>query len=118
MSSYGISLDFNNNYDILNKAVINIFENYYILQNVSESSALLNLQNKENNSWIFRFDYITQNYYLTIKNDDEFINHRIYYYNKKNDIVYTKKRSYDSLEDYLKYMQKIYNLDLTKQIIV
>jgi hypothetical protein len=117
-----MSLDFtpNNN---LNQCQY-IFENYYILQNITEKSALYNLMNVEIGSWVFRFDYITQKYYLTIKsNDKEYINHHVSYYCKRTDevIIQTSKCTsevYPSLEEYLKEMKEIYNFDLSKQVII
>jgi len=94
-----------------------IFNRRYKLQNIPERKVLSNLKTKENNSWIFRFDYITQRYYLTIKKDDEYINHVVYYYNKKTDEVIDRKK-YSSLEEYLKEMKNIYNFDLSKQVIM
>lgn len=98
--------------------------NNYVLQNVSEKRALNILKNFKNNSWIFRFDYITQKYYLTIKNDDEYINHHVYLYNKRTDEVVelrTNKinmvKRYSSLDKYLNDMASIYNFNLSEQII-
>jgi len=99
-----------------------IYRNWYILQNVSEKKALSALKNNDDGSWIFRFDYITQKYYLTIKNNDEFINHHVSYYCKRTDevIIQLKDKTsevYPTLEDYLLNMKEIYNIDLSKQII-
>ena len=110
-------------YNDLNRCQ-NIFENYYVLQNVTEKKALFNLKNKEDGSWIFRFDYINQKYFLTIKsNDQEYINHHVSYYCKRTDevIVQTSNASsevYPSLDDYLTEMTKIYNIDLMKQVLI
>ena len=94
----------------------------YELQNVSEKKAISVLKNAANNSWIFRFDYITQKYYLTIKKNDEYINHHVYLYNKKTDEVTIpiKKfnfKKYSNLEEYLQEMVNIYNFTLSQQII-
>jgi hypothetical protein len=96
--------------------------NKYELQNVSEKKALSVLKNTPNNSWIFRFDYITQKYYLTIKKDDEYINHHVYMYNKNtNEVTILIKKlitkKYSNLEEYLKELVIIYNFSLSDQII-
>jgi len=92
---------------------------YYLLQNISEVKALNNLKNSDIGSWIFRFDYITQKYYLTIKyNKDEYINHHVLYYNRKTDEVIIKDKNYSTLKQYLLELRKIYNLDLEKQITI
>jgi hypothetical protein len=102
----------------------NISYDKYILQNVSEKKALAILKNTENNSWIFRFDYITQKYYLTIKKDDEFINHHVYLYNKKTGEVFESInnkinmiKKYSSLDTYLDDIRNIYSFSLSQQII-
>jgi len=98
-----------------------ISENYN-LSNITEKDAISMLKDREIGSWIFRFDYITQKYYLTIKtNNLEYINHCIYYYCKKTDKVYITKNNvisyvYPSLKEYLIDIQEIYDFDLTKQI--
>jgi hypothetical protein len=100
------------------------FENYYVLQNVTENKALFNLKNEEDGSWIFRFDYITQKYYLTIKsNNQEYINHHVSYYCKRTDEVIiqtsnTERVVYLSLDNYLTKMTDIYNFNLIKQVLV
>lgn len=106
-----------------NNSVQYIYKDYYILQNVSEKKALSILKDNDDGSWIFRFDYITQKYYLTIKNNDEFINHHVLYYCKRTDeviIQLSDKTSevYPSLNDYLVDMTQIYSINLSKQIIV
>jgi hypothetical protein len=101
-----------------------IFENYYILQNVTEKRALFNLKNQEVGSWIFRFDYINQKYFLTIKSNNlEYINHHVSYYCKRTDEVFILNDNqthdiFSNLEDYLNQMTQIYNFDLTKQIVI
>ena len=97
--------------------------NNYVLQNISEKRALNILKNVNNNSWIFRFDYITQKYYLTIKNGDEYINHHVYLYDKRTDEVVELRtneinmvKRYSSLEKYLHDMVNIYNFNLSDQI--
>ena len=97
--------------------------NNYVLQNISEKRALYILKNFKNNSWMFRFDYITQKYYLTIKNGDEYINHHVYLYNKRTDEVLELRtdkinmvKKYSSLEEYLIDMVNIYNFNLSEQI--
>jgi len=98
--------------------------NKYELQNISENKILNILKYKEVGSWIFRFDYITQKYYLTIKNkNDEYINHEVCYYCKRTDEVFIQMNNklvqgYSSLENYLKDMKKIYFFDLSKQVYV
>ena len=47
----------------------------------------------------------------------KYINHVVYYYNKKTDEVIDRKK-YSSLEEYLKEMKNIYNFDLSKQVIM
>ena len=94
----------------------------YKLQNASEQRALSTLKNTPNNSWIFRFDYVTKKYYLTIKKDDEYINHHIYRYYKNTDEVIVKTSDttseiYSNLKDFLKEMIEIYNFDLSQQVI-
>jgi hypothetical protein len=88
----------------------------YILQNITERKALIQLKNAENKSWIFRFDYITQRYYLTIKKDDEYINHSVGYYNRKTNQVFNQKK-YTTLDEYIREMKNVYDFDLSKQII-
>jgi hypothetical protein len=96
----------------------------YELQNVSEKKVLNILHDKADGSWVFRFDYITQKYYLTIKNkNDEYINHEVCYYCKRTDEVFIQMNnklvnSYSSLESYLQDMKKIYFFDLSKQVYV
>ena len=115
-----ISLSFDTSLSNLN------YENYqeielpfspYILQNVCEKKALTKLKYEKDKSWIFRFDYITTKYYLTIKNQDEYINHHVGYYCKRTNEVIEQTEIYSSLESYLIEMQKIYNFDLSLQII-
>ena len=106
-----ISLDFDTSFN-------ESFNNNYKLQNVAEKRAIENLKNSKNGSWIFRFDYITQKYYLTIKyNDDEYINHHILYYNRKTDEVIIKNNKIQ-LKEYLIELKKIYKFYLEKEIIV
>jgi len=89
----------------------------YVLQNISEQKALSKLKKTKDKSWVFRFDYMRQKYYLTIKNGDEFINHHVYYYNVKTDEIIDKQK-YTNLQEYLKHMLQIYNFDLSEQVII
>jgi serine kinase of HPr protein (carbohydrate metabolism regulator) len=98
--------------------------NFCRLQNISERKILDILKNKEIGSWIFRFDYISQKYFLTIKsNNNEYIDHHVSYYCKRTDevIIQTSTSTseiFTTLEEYLKEMTKIYNFSLSQQIIV
>jgi hypothetical protein len=95
----------------------------YTLQNATLKRALEYLSNLENGSWIFRFDYTNNMYFLTIKNGDEYINHHVYLYCKNTDTVIIKtgvrtSETFSTLEDYILEMQKIYYLNLSKQIFI
>ena len=95
----------------------------YKVQNVTEKKALDGLKENQNNSWLFRYDYITKKYFLTIKNYDEYINHHVYYYNKNTDevIIFTSDQTaetFPTLEDFINEMNKIYGFDLDKQIFI
>ena len=89
------------------------------LEKYSKSRAIKLLQKEEDGCWMFRFDFITQRYYITIKNGDEYINHRIKYYNQKTEEVsyFNKSNEYKSIsiEDYLFVLQRVYKIDLFKQ---
>jgi len=104
--------------------VYNLHTNKYDVQNVCEKKILNILQNTAVGSWIFRFDYITQKYYLTIKtNINEYINHEVCYYCKRTNEVFIQTNGkivnkYSSLEEYLEKMKEIYYFDLSKQIYV
>ena len=97
-------------------------DNYY-WYNMTEKNAISVLKDREIGSWILRFDYITKQYYLTIKSNNlEYINHT-FNYCKKTDGVYITKNNiisvaYSSLKEYLIDMQYIYDFDLLKQISI
>lgn len=103
---------------------ISLIFNKYNLQYATLKRAIGNLNNQENGSWVFRFDYTNSMYFLTIKNNnDEYVNHHVYYYNKNTDevIIKTGERTsevFSTLEDYIIDMQRIYRFDLLKQIII
>ena len=98
--------------------------NKHSLQNISKKKILEILKKRDIGSWIFRFDYITSKYYLTIKNNEnEYIDHEVCYYCKRTDEVLIQEPSkkvcmYLSLDNYLNEMKKIYNFDLSKEISV
>ena len=103
-------------------------DNYY-WYNMTEKNAISVLKDREIGSWILRFDYITKQYYLTIKSNNlEYINHT-FNYCKKTDGVYIYQNGkppnestkivflYSSLKEFLIHMQNIYDFNLLKQIV-
>lgn len=133
MNTNFIVFSYQNNIVIRNMSCISLCFDYnayeskinkYKLQNISEKKILDILKNKEIGSWIFRFDYITQKYFLTLKsNNNEYIDHHVSYYCKRTDevIIQTSASTsevFTTLEEYLKEMTKIYNFSLSQQIIV
>ncbi len=101
-----------------------IYEHYYILQYLTENEAINNLINSDNKSWIFRYDKNKSKYFLSMKIDDNIINHHVYYYhNQKGYIIeynfdFSKKKIYSDLDEYLVKMRGVYGIDLKKQIVI
>ena len=108
------------NLDIYPSSEIKISD-YENLYNISEKNAISVLKDREIGSWIFRFDYITQKYYITIRSSKlGYINHHIYYsifadkvYLVKNNII---SNDYLSLQEYIINIQDKYKCDIIKQI--